>query len=76
MWDYIGWPEYAALSSITALGIVLLNWAWIRKLTPSGRFKELEPLLDSLNRSRPDWSREKMILVWIWQKCMNWKIDY
>ena len=59
MWGYIGWPEYAALSSMIGLSIVLINWAWISKLTPAGRFKELEPLLYSMDRGKSEWSRDK-----------------
>ena len=54
MWGYIGIPEYAALVTMLTLGILYLNWVWIKSILPSTKFKELEPLLDELDKGRPE----------------------
>lgn len=59
MWGYIGMPEYAALVTMLTLGILYLNWVWIKSILPSTKFKELEPLLDELDKGRPEWLHKK-----------------
>ena len=52
IWENIGWPEYVITIFICTGLLIFLNWIWIVKLLPCTRFKELEPLITDLDKSR------------------------
>lgn len=58
MWEYIGWPEYITAIFLCTAGLVGVNWMWIDRLRPSTRFRELEPLLDTLDKCKSEWTYE------------------
>ena len=57
MWDRIGMPEYVFIIFICTGFIVILNWVWINRRLPGTKFKELEPLLEEMNKI--EWSLER-----------------
>ena len=58
--EQIGPPEYAAFIALLTIGLVTLNWSWIKRLwswinrlRPSVRFRELADELDTVVRETP-----------------------
>ena len=55
MWNYVGWPEYVTAIFMLTSGFIAVNWIWIERRLPSTRFKELEPLIASLDQQVNEW---------------------